>query len=125
MGKTVHDMVPYVSTTWFIPCRGVHTTMSWKHHVVDRMSWSVVVENSNHVVECKNNRVVEGCRGHQEGGVVECKKRRVVEVCRGHHQGGVVECKNKCVVEVCRGHHQGDVVEYKNKYVVEGCRGNH
>ena len=114
MGKTVHDMVPNVSTTWYVPCRGVHSTMSWKHRVVESMSWSVVVENSDHVVECKNNRVVEGCRGHHQGGVVEYKKKRVVEVCRGHNQGvswappgGVVEYKNNPVVEVCRGHNLG------------------
>ena len=87
MGKTVHDMVPNVSTTWYVPCRGVHSTMSWKHRVVESMSWSVVVENSDHVVECKNNRVVEGCRGHHQGGVVEYKNNPVVEVCRGHNLG--------------------------------------
>ena len=80
MGKTVHDMFPYVSTTWCDPCRGVHFTMSWEHRVVGSMSWNVVVENSDHVVECKNKRVVEGCRGYHQGGVVEYKSKRVVEV---------------------------------------------
>ena len=78
MVKSVHDILTSFPTTWLLPCRGVHLTMSWAQDVVGSMSWGVVVDNSNHVVDNKNDHVLEGCRGHHLGGVVECKNNHVV-----------------------------------------------